>query len=145
MYVYLLIGLTFLADRLSKGWASAFLAEHGTTRLNRLLTLRETYNEGLAFGFLQGVGKLTGWLSLLILLALFLYLWQLPRTAWLLRTGFALIIGGALGNLVDRIMVGKVLDFLDTPFQLGVFNVADVAINVGLLLCLAGIFLQDSA
>lgn len=144
MTAYLLLGLAFLADRFSKIWAVAYLAEHGPTRLNRFLSIRESYNRGLAFGLFQGVGTLMGWLSLLILLALFLYLRQVPREAWLLRTGIALIIGGALGNLLDRITAGQVLDFLVTPWPLGIFNVADLFINSGLLLCVAGVFLQET-
>lgn len=145
MTSYLLIGLALLADRLSKQWAVAYLAEKGPSPLNRFLMVRESYNRGLAFGTFQGIGPLVGWLSLLIVLALFLYLRQLPRAASLLRVGLALIIGGSLGNLFDRITAGQVLDFLSTPWPVGIFNVADLLINGGLLLCLAGILLQESA
>ena len=48
--IYLVIALAFLADRLSKWWAAAYLAEHGITRLNSWLTLRIAYNRGIAFG-----------------------------------------------------------------------------------------------
>lgn len=139
---YLLIVLAFTADRVSKLLAATYLSEHGPTRINAFLTLRETYNEGLAFGLLQGVGPLMGWLSIIIVLLLLVYLTQVPRQMWLLRMGLGLIIGGALGNLIDRITVGQVLDFIETPLRPGIFNVADLAINLGLVLCLLGIFLQ---
>ena len=61
---------------------------------------------------------------------------------WLLRIGLALIIGGALGNMVDRIVAGEVLDFIVTPLRSGVFNLADVCINVGMVISLAGFLLQ---
>jgi signal peptidase II len=145
MYIYLLIGLAFAADRLSKWWAASYLAEHGTTHLNRFLTIRESYNRGVVFGLFQGAGPLIGWLSLFILLVLVLYLRQLPRSAWLPRIGLALVIGGALGNLVDRITAGQVLDFLATPLPFGIFNVADLLINGGVLLFGFGLLLQETA
>ena len=61
---------------------------------------------------------------------------------WLLRIGLALIIGGAMGNLIDRVTAGQVLDFIQTPLRPGVFNVADVMINTGVVLSLLGAFLQ---
>ncbi|MDX1616166.1 MAG: signal peptidase II [Candidatus Promineifilaceae bacterium] len=142
MWPYVLIALAFAADRLSKWWVAAFLADNGVTRLNAWLTLRETYNRGLAFGLLQGIGPIMGWLSILIVLGLLLYLTQVPRQEWLLRAGLALIIGGALGNLIDRITAGQVLDFIQTPLRSGIFNVADVCINLGLILVLAGLLLH---
>lgn len=132
----------FVADRLGKMWATSFLSEHGATRINSLLTIRETYNRGLALGLLQGLGPLVGWLSILILVGLSFYVVRLPPQERLTRIGLAMIIGGALGNLVDRITSGQVLDFIQTPLLPGVFNVADIMINVGMVLILAGALLQ---
>jgi signal peptidase II len=61
---------------------------------------------------------------------------------WLLRIGLALIIGGAMGNLIDRVTAGQVLDFIQTPIRPGIFNVADIMINTGVVLSLLGAFLQ---
>ena len=94
---------------------------------------------GVAFGLLQGIGPLVGWLSVGILGGMFIYLVRLPQKMWLLRLGLALLIGGAAGNLVDRILVGAVLDFVETPLRGGIFNLADVAINVGVALVLLGL------
>jgi signal peptidase II len=138
MMPYLLILFAFLADRLSKQWAAAYLAQHGPTTFNSLFSLRETYNRGIAFGLFQGIGPLVGWLTIGVVVGLFLYLVRLPRELWLLRWGLALMIGGAAGNLVDRITVGQVLDFIQTPLRSGVFNVADIMIHLGILLVLAG-------
>ncbi len=133
---YWLILLAFLADRLSKSWAVAFLSEHGEQQLHPLLTMRETYNEGIVFGLFQGIGPLVGWLTVFVVVGLFLFLLWLPREALLLRSGIAFVIGGALGNLVDRVTVGRVLDFLETPIRTGVFNVADIFIYLGIFLIL---------
>lgn len=141
--IYLAMLLAFLADRLSKWWAAAYLAEHGMTRLTSWLTIREAYNRGIAFGMFQGIGPLVGWLTLLLLVALFVYLVRLPRQAWLLRLGLAVLIGGAMGNLVDRIFVGVVLDFIETPLRQGIFNVADVMIHLGVILTILGSWRQE--
>lgn len=134
MGAYLVILAAFAIDRLSKWWVAAYLAEHGPTRVHPWLTLRATYNRGISFGLLQGIGPLVGWLSLFVLVGLLYYLTRLPRRARVARFGLALVIGGAFGNLVDRIIAGQVLDFLETPFRQGVFNAADLFINVGMLL-----------
>lgn len=136
--IYWAILLAFLADRLSKMWATAYLAEHGVTRVNSLLTIREAYNRGIAFGLFQGIGPIVGWLTVGVVLGLFIYLIRLPKQAWLQRLGLAILIGGALGNLVDRIIVGEVLDFIETPLRPGIFNVADVMIYLGVILTALG-------
>lgn len=136
--IYLAIALAFLADRLSKWWAAAYLAEHGIVRLTGWLTLRPIYNRGIAFGLFQGIGPVVGWVTLLFLGGLFVYLVRLPQRAWLLRLGLAVLIGGALGNLVDRIFVGEVLDFIQTPLRQGIFNIADVMVHLGAILTVLG-------
>jgi len=136
MFPYLLILLAFTADRFTKWWAISFLSEYGPTRINSLLFVRETYNRGIAFGLFQGIGPLVGWLTIVVVLAMFIYLARLPREEKALRTGLALVIGGALGNLLDRIVAGQVLDFIETPLRAGIFNVADVMIQLGIVLIL---------
>jgi signal peptidase II len=140
--VYLVIILAFAADRLTKVWAAGFLAENGVTKLNDVITVTETYNRGLAFGAFQGAGSIAGWLSIIVILGLLIYLKRLPTEMRLVRLGLALIIGGALGNMVDRILAGQVLDFIMTPIRPGVFNVADVCINLGIVIGLAGFLLH---
>ena len=137
MFPYLiLIFLVFLADRISKWWAASYLAAHGAAQINALFSIREAYNRGIAFGMFQGIGPLVGWLTIVVVAGLLIYLARLPEDAKLVKIGLALIIGGALGNLVDRILVGKVLDFIETPFRPGIFNVADLAINLGIIIIL---------
>lgn len=138
----LLILLVFLADRLSKLWAIAYLNAYGPTRINGLLSIQETYNGGIAFGMFQGVGPAIGWLTIAIVAGMLIYLLRLPREEKLIKIGLALIIGGAMGNLIDRITVGKVLDFIETPLRSGIFNVADVAINLGMILVILAVVLS---
>ncbi len=142
MFPYLLIILAFAADRLSKWWAEGYLSENGVTKVNDYLSLYPTYNRGIAFGMFQGVAPLVGWFSVIVVLGFFVYLTRIPRSMWLLRIGLALIIGGALGNLVDRVVAGEVLDFIQTPIRPGIFNVADIMINVGVVLSLLAVLFQ---
>jgi signal peptidase II len=135
---YLFIFLAFFADRISKRWAAAYLAAHGPTEFNALFTLQETYNKGVAFGFFQGIGSFVGWLTIGVVIGMFIYMLQLPEDQWITRIGVAVLIGGALGNLVDRVFAGEVLDFIETPFRQGIFNIADVMIYLGMGLMLLG-------
>lgn len=137
---YLLILLAFAADRLSKQWILTNLADSGYRQIHPFISLHLTYNRGIAFGIWQGVGTAVGWLSIAIVLGLFIYMIRLPRSKLLLRSGLALIIGGALGNLVDRVTVGQVLDFIQMSLRPGVFNVADVMIYLGVFLSLVSLF-----
>lgn len=137
-FPYIFIFVAFFADRLSKRWAAAYLAVHGPTKFNTYLTLQETYNKGIAFGLFQGIGPYVGWLTVGVVVVFLIYLYQVPQDQWITRIGIAVLIGGALGNLVDRIFVGEVLDFIETPFRQGVFNIADVMIYVGMGLMLLG-------
>lgn len=140
--IFLLIFLAFMADRAGKWWAAAYLAEHGPTQITPFFTLVETYNRGIAFGMFQGIGPLVGWLTIGILVGLFIYQHRLPRSQWLVRAGVAVLIGGALGNLVDRLIFGEVLDFIQIPLRVGIFNVGDMMIHLGLILIIVGTLIQ---
>jgi signal peptidase II len=142
MIPFLLILLAFGLDRVTKLWATAYLAEQGPIRLHPLLSLSPAYNRGIAFGLAQGIGTIVGWLSVLVLLGLIVYMQRLPRWMKLQRVGLAVMIGGALGNLVDRVTVGQVFDFISTPLRPGVFNVADVMIYTGIIIAVAGAVFQ---
>ena len=100
-------------------------------------------NDGMAFGinFPFGIYVFSG-ISIIFTGFLFWYLWSIKDDEIVVRTGVALILAGAIGNLIDRIFLGEVVDFLD--FMIGdfhwyVFNVADSCVTVGL-----GFVLYDS-
>lgn len=136
--VYLLTILAFALDRLSKWWVATYLIPEGPLQLHNLLILRATYNRGMVFGLMQGVGSWVGWISVFVIGGLLVYLTRLPSDARLMRVGLALVIGGALGNLVDRLLAGEVLDFITTPLLPWVFNVGDVFINGGMIVFAVG-------
>jgi signal peptidase II len=133
-----IVALAFALDRVSKLWAADFFATNGTTAVHPYLTLTQTFNRGIALGLFQGIGPLVGWLSIGVIAVLLIMLLRTPASNRLLRIGLAVTIGGAAGNLIDRIVFGEVLDFLVVPLRTGVFNVADVLIYLGMALILLG-------
>jgi signal peptidase II len=104
------------------------------------LGLYRTWNEGIAFSFFSGLPDV--WLVVLtvFIIGFVLYLWsRTPASHVMARIGFALIIGGAIGNLIDRALLGYVVDYIlfHTPvWSFAVFNLADAFISVGAALIL---------
>lgn len=143
MLPFLVIILAFVADRVTKWWAAENLVEFRPIEINKFLTFYPTYNRGVAFGMFQGIGPVIGWLSILIIIGLFIHMIRTPNRFWLLRLGLALIIGGAMGNLIDRVTVGEVLDFIRVSFLPGIFNISDVMVNAGMLVSLGAVFLHS--
>ena len=104
------------------------------------LDLTLTYNDGIAFGIASGTGPLVLVLGLLALGALGLFVASAPP-GWPTALAGGLILGGALGNLIDRLTRGEVVDFVNLPFW-PAFNLADVGITLGVL-ALAVIVIRD--
>jgi signal peptidase II len=106
--------------------------------LNRWLALEYTQNRGAAFGVLSELGPILAAASFAILASLlFLYMRQTKPSLWQ-TVAIGLISGGALGNLIDRVRLGHVVDFLSVgPWPN--FNIADSAITVGVLVLIWGL------
>jgi len=138
-----LIAVVLVVDQLSKAWAGAYWAAHGQTTFNRLFTLYVVHNTGIGFGLLPGSGVIVGWLTVAFVVLLTAWMVRVPRSQWLVRLGLALLIGGALGNMVDRIWAGQVLDFILTPLWPRILNIADIAIRGGAVMVLAGSVLRE--
>lgn len=133
---YLLIVLAVIAaDHAVKRWVEANMDLHETLHLLPHLALYRTYNTGIAFSMLDWLQG--PWLLLLPVLIIVAVSWlalRTPRSHQLARTGFALIVGGAIGNLIDRATLGHVVDYV--LFHVGdwsfaIFNLADACITVG--------------
>jgi signal peptidase II len=127
--VVAVVGLTVLADQVTKAIAIASLARG--EEVNVFLGLDMTYvrNDGVAFGALSGGGPLLVIVIVLALSGLLTYFALNSTVPWLwLPVG--LILGGALGNLADRARDGAVIDFID-PIAWPAFNLADTAIVAG--------------
>jgi len=129
-------GLLIGADRLLKVWAARTLVEGRSYPLwGTLLQLTRMHNAGGAFGIFPGSGILFLVVSVLVsgVLAALLFLGR-PR-GWLLRTGMTLVLAGAVGNLIDRLQFGYVLDFFEVR-GFSVLNLADSCITVGVAVIL---------
>jgi signal peptidase II len=107
--------------------------------LNFLLT----YNTGVSFSFLQLPGGWQRWplaiFAIVIVAVLFAWLMRMPRDRGLLGAAVAIILGGAVGNLIDRIVNGQVTDFIQVYYgtwSFAIFNLADAAITIGVAMIL---------
>ncbi len=139
-----------LLDQLSKWWAIHALQPAGMPHavIPGLLNWTLAFNSGAAFSFLAGSDGWQRWffvaLALLISAVLVGWLARTPRRDWRTAMPLALIIGGALGNLIDRLHAAQVTDFIQFYFRewsFAVFNVADSGITVGaVMLIVFGMF-----
>jgi signal peptidase II len=100
------------------------------------------YNTGVAFGMFQGMGQIFTWVNLGVSLVIIYYFPKVSAEDWPLRLAMGLQLGGAVGNLIDRVMLGHVTDFISVG-NFPVFNVADSSITVGVAVLILGIWLQD--
>jgi signal peptidase II len=136
------------ADRLTKWAALAWLRPGEALELTGFFNLTLVFNRGAAFSFLASApGWQTPFFVAVALIASAIVSWMLWRdpARRLLCAGLALILGGALGNLWDRLAYGHVVDFLDfhaAGWHWPAFNVADSAISVGAAILIAESFLQ---
>jgi signal peptidase II len=99
-------------------------------------------NTGVAFGMLQGMNPVFIGLALIVSGMIIYYYQQIDRRDWLIRLALMLELGGALGNLIDRIRYGHVVDFISVG-NFPVFNVADSCITIGVVILLLGVWLQE--
>jgi signal peptidase II len=139
-------------DQLVKAWVVAHLALHATLRVLPVLDITLTYNRGAAFSFLAGASGWQKWLfaglAAVVGAGIVLWLRRLDgRRQRLLCLSLTLIMGGALGNLIDRLRIGHVVDFIlahwHSVYFPWAFNVADSAITVGAALLLLDALLES--
>ncbi len=136
-------------DLLSKWVAESSLGLYQQVPvIDGLFSFTLAYNPGAAFSFLSDAGGWQRWFFITIAVAvsimLLVWLSRLHRDKWLEAAALALILGGALGNLYDRIVHGHVVDFILVHWQQSwffpAFNIADSAITVGAVLLIADMF-----
>ncbi len=137
-----------ILDQLTKLWIDSSMTLHERLPLiDGFFDLTLAYNPGAAFSFLADAGGWQRWfftiLSTVVTLILVVWLKRLPAHEKITAVALALIIGGAIGNLIDRIAYGHVIDFLLVYYQQWswpAFNVADSAISIGVILMLLALF-----
>lgn len=99
-------------------------------------------NDGVVFGLFQGVGDMFAVLTALVVLAIIYFYPRIPENDRPLRIALAMQAGGAVGNLVDRITIGHVTDFISVG-NFPVFNVADSSITLGVVVLLIGLYIDE--
>ena len=135
LFVVIAVG-AFVLDRVTKLLVQSEM-QLGERRdlIDGVLELRYVHNRGIAFGLFSGAGMLVVVGTLLVGTLLFVFMTRVEPTDYVTIVGGALITGGALGNLVDRVQYRYVIDFLHLP-RWPTFNVADMAIVSGVVLVL---------
>jgi signal peptidase II len=140
-----------VADQAVKSWVLDVLRlqEGQSIAVLGPLHLTGVWNPGVSFGFLQAQHDLVRWLlvAFSIVVSIFLAIWVRRSDRPLFAVAVGLLMGGAIGNVIDRIRIGAVADFIDVSrlWFPWIFNVADSAISIGICLLLLDMLRQDGA
>lgn len=150
--------LIVIADQATKVWVDASFAlasrsvpsgDPGgpTPVLGELVRIAKTYNDGAIFGLLGAAAPALAAVTLVVIGAILWYAWRHgERLGPVVNLGLALLLGGAIGNLVDRVRLGHVVDFVDAgigSLRWYAFNVADAAVSVDILLLVVAALLGE--
>ena len=151
IFYFIIVFVVFLIDRISKILIVNFSEEIRNNEIyqSKFLNFQLIWNEGIAFGLLSFENDfIYHSISLLITLIILILIIMLIKSKNVEKIGFALISGGAIGNLFDRIMFKSVPDFIDfhvNNFHWFIFNIADIFITIGVLwLILAEFFVKKN-
>ena len=147
---YLIALIVLVLDQLTKTWVIAEFYLGQREIITSFFNLVHVHNYGAAFSFLSDAGGWQRWffaaLSAVVSAVIVVWISRLPKTRWIEGLALALILGGALGNLYDRLVLGYVVDFLDFHWSgshFPAFNVADSGITVGAVLLILDMFITD--
>ena len=146
MRVIFLFSLVVALDQVTKQVIrhTMFLGESFNV-IGQIVKITYVENPGIAFGIRVGNGSLFTILSIIAILGVVIYLYTHWNEGIQMKTGLALILGGAVGNLIDRILFRQVADFIDVgigTLRWPVFNVADSAVVIGMFLLFFTLFVS---
>lgn len=142
-----------ILDQLTKLWVDASFeraADGGSTELvGDLVRISKVYNDGAIFGFLDATAMIMALLSVVVVLGVVWYEWRHGSGLGpLVTVGLGLLVGGAIGNLIDRIRFGYVIDFVDMglgDLRWYIWNIADAAVFLGIVALFVAALLGDRA
>ncbi|MCP4198223.1 MAG: signal peptidase II [Proteobacteria bacterium] len=151
LIVLIVAAIILLLDRLSKQWILDNLQLYEThsiiPALAPYLELFHIRNTGVAFGLFQNANTVMMVVASIASVGILAFSYKQENQTWLLSISLGLMLGGAVGNLIDRVLYGSVVDFvlLQIPdvYQFATFNVADSSIVVGTLLLVVLLFLDE--
>lgn len=137
-----LSAIIIIADQITKWFIVQNFALYDSIKINAVLNITRLHNTGAAFSFLQDQGGWQRWLFVglasVVSVAILIWLRKLPRKGFTwLAIALALVLGGAIGNVIDRVNYHYVVDFIQVHWQdsyFPTFNVADIAISIGAFL-----------
>ena len=135
--------LVLLLDQGSKRLVEALAPAYQPVPVVPSFNIYLTYNPGISFSFLQLPGAIQRWplavFTTIVIVLLVRWMKSVPREKSVLLAGIGMVIGGAAGNLVDRVLSGRITDFVQLyagSWSFAVFNLADAALNIGVGLIL---------
>ena len=147
MFYYLIAIFVILLDQFTK-WLivnNMFLGE-SITIINNVLYITSHRNRGAAWGILQGQMWLFYVITIVVIVAIMFYLHKAARGKMLLGVSLALMLGGAIGNFIDRVLRKEVVDFIHAyifNYNFPVFNIADSALVIGVILLMIQMLLEE--
>ena len=141
---YGIVLVIVVLDQITKIWADTTLTMYQQIPITDFFNITKAYNYGAAFSFLNDAGGWQRWfftaISLIVSIVLSVWLYRMLRSEKWLSLSIALILGGAVGNLIDRVWYGYVVDFIQVYWKTSYFpsfNIADAAITCGTIILLA--------
>lgn len=144
--------VVIILDQWTKALATEHLQMFRPVEVMPLLNWTLMHNTGAAFSFLSDAGGWQRWfftvLAIGVSIALLIWIYRLPKHEKMQAITLALVLGGAIGNVIDRIRFGYVVDFIDVywkDYHWPAFNIADSAISVGAVLLLILSFRSDKS
>ncbi|MEH7544734.1 signal peptidase II [Neobacillus bataviensis] len=147
MFYYLIAIFVILLDQFTK-WLivnNMFLGE-SITIIDHVLYITSHRNRGAAWGILQGQMWLFYVITIVVIVGIMFYLHKAARGKMLLGVSLALMLGGAIGNFIDRVLRKEVVDFIHTyifSYNFPVFNIADSALVIGVILLMIQMLLEE--
>lgn len=149
LFVFVLSLIAFVIDRVSKNEILSIFEEDNLERIfvNPFLDIFLVFNTGISYGLLGGESSFQKWLLIIVsvLIVAFLLIWMKDSTSRLVNISISFITGGALGNILDRVLYGGVIDFISLHaygYYWYIFNIADVFIVFGVILFLIKILME---
>ena len=140
---YLTAIIVIIADQVTKFWVlKKIMLPPRIININEYFNLVLTWNNGISFGLFNNDSEINALVISLIAIVIIIFLIRLLSNAETkkLNIGFGLIIGGAIGNIIDRALYGAVMDFLDVhigAYHWPAFNIADSSITIGAIILIA--------
>ncbi|MGE5462711.1 MAG: signal peptidase II [Syntrophothermus sp.] len=148
--IFAVAAVIVVLDQWTKSWVRINLPSGATWLPESLLWLSpyarivHWYNTGAAFGMFKDASMILTILAFVVIGAILFYYPQVEKDDWLLRLALSMQLGGALGNLVDRLTVGHVTDFISVG-NFPVFNIADASITIGAVLLFLSVWFRERA